>query len=113
MDELVKKLSTGSHPVEVDLRPERTPAALKRSLENGYVLVKFTGTRGGTVLGFKVTADSMDLSKADFAAGCGQLRIWGDLSLNYTKVTCIAEIDLESLTGSGRLQPLDAGTAAV
>jgi hypothetical protein len=42
-----------------------------RTGEMGYVLVKFTETRGGTELGFPLDRDATDLSKADFNNGTG------------------------------------------
>jgi hypothetical protein len=104
MDSLVEKLSQGTHPVEVDLRPEKTATALKRCIDNGYVHVKFTETRGGTVLGIKL--NQTDLSRADFTESSGSIRLSGRLSLNYVEVECIADIDLQTLTGRGWLDPV-------
>jgi hypothetical protein len=46
VDELVKRLSEGDHPV-IASRAESV-VELKESIERGYVLIKFTETRGGT-----------------------------------------------------------------
>jgi hypothetical protein len=112
MSELVQKLSTGNHPVIVSLRPTRSAAAFKECLDRGYVLVKFTDTRGGTELGVKLDPDATDLSKADFVDPAGSVSLAGDLTLDYVRVRCSAEIDLATLTGTGRLQPLDPAPAS-
>lgn len=106
MSELVAKLSAGTHPVVVSLRPTPSVQAFKECLDRGYVLVKFTETRGGTELGVRLDPAVTDLASADFSAGRGLVRLAGDLTLDYVRVRCSAEIDLATLAGSGRLQPL-------
>lgn len=106
MSELVQRLSVGDHPVEVSLRPERTPKALRECLDRGYVHIKFTGTRGGTELGMPFDATASDVSQADFENGSGHLTIVGALRLDFVDVRCIAQIDLPSMTGTGHLVPL-------
>jgi len=70
-DELVTRLSQGSHPVEASLRPKRTVQALKERIDMGYVHIKFTGTRGGTELGVRLDPEALNLSTADFEQGTG------------------------------------------
>jgi hypothetical protein len=70
------------------------------------VHIKFTGTRGGTELGVPVDRQRSDVSGADFDAETGRLTIAGDLTLDYVRVRCVAEIELPSLTGVGHLEPL-------
>ena len=106
MHDLVERLSQGQHPVEVSLRPDRTVTALRESLDRGYVYVRFTGTRGGTELGVPVDRERTDLSRADFDTQAGSLTLVGELTLDFTKVRCIADIELPSLEGHGRLEPL-------
>jgi len=106
MADLVQRLSEGNHRVEVTLRPERTLEAFKECLDRGYVHLKFTDTRGGTELGVPLDAARTDLSGADFAAAQGHVRIVGNLTLDFVKVRCIAEIDLPALSGNGRLEML-------
>ncbi|MBF2002248.1 MAG: MbtH domain protein [Synechococcales cyanobacterium M58_A2018_015] len=106
MNELVQRLSTGRHPVEASLRPERSAAALKASIERGYVHIKFTNTRGGTDLGMRFDPDASDLSQADFEQSTGSVRLVGYLTLNSDPVKCIADIDLSTLTGEGHLEPI-------
>jgi uncharacterized protein YbdZ (MbtH family) len=105
---LVDRLSTGDHPIVVSQRPEPTVKALKDAIDSGYVRVKFTETQGGTELGFKVDKDASELGNADFEAGTGKVRVVGGLTLDYTKVRCIAEIDLERLAGVGHLEKVEA-----
>ncbi len=103
MNELVQRLSEGSHPVSVG-GPQPTLEELhKRVTELQYVFIKFTATRGGTDLGVRVDSGATDLSHANFDLGTGSAHIEGTLTLNYIKVRCIADIDLATLKGTGHL----------
>jgi hypothetical protein len=104
MSDLVQRLSVGDHPVEVSLRPQRTVKALKECLDRGFVHVRFTNTRGGTELGLPIDKERSDLSGADFDGETGRVKLVGSLTLDYVKVRCIADVDLASLQGSGRLE---------
>jgi len=108
MNELVQRLSQGNHPVEASLRPEKTVAALKESIDRSYVHIKFTNTKGGTELGVKLDPEASNFNSADFERQAGKVHLVGDLTLNYVKVRCIADIDLETLAGSGHLEPIEA-----
>jgi hypothetical protein len=112
MSDLVQRLSIGEHPVEASVRPERTVNALRECLDRGYVHIKFTGTRGGTELGMPIDAERSDFGPADFEHESGRLTIVGELVLDYVKVRCIATIELPSLTGVGRLEPLGQAVEA-
>ena len=101
---LVDRLSAGDHKIVVSQRPEPTVKALKEAIDNGYVRVKFTETKGGTELGFKVDAGASDLTGGNFDEGTGKVRLVGGLTLDYVKVRCIAEIDLKTLEGVGHLE---------
>ncbi len=103
IESLPVRLSRGDHPVEAGLRPERTVAELKASVDRGYVHVKFTDTRGGTELGVELDPDASRFDGADFQKGTGKIHVEGNLTLDYVKVRCIADIELESLAGTGRL----------
>jgi uncharacterized protein YbdZ (MbtH family) len=100
---LVDKLSEGSHPVEAGLRPERTVKLFKEAIDRNYVHIKFTNTKGGTELGVTLDRDGCDFNRADFENCTGTVHIEGGLTLDYVKVRCIADIDLTSLQGQGRL----------
>jgi hypothetical protein len=106
MSDLPYRLSQGTHPIEVSLRPEKTIKALKACLDRGYVHIRFTDTRGGTELGVPVDTARSDLTQADFEQETGSLRLVGQLTLDYVPVRCIAEIDVRSLAGQGHLEIL-------
>jgi uncharacterized protein YbdZ (MbtH family) len=105
-DDLVSRLSKGEHLVESSLRPEKTVQALKERIDLGYVHIKFTETRGGTELGVRLDREALDLSQADFEGQKGTVHLEGELTLNYVKVRCIADIDLQTLAGKGHLAPV-------
>lgn len=118
MDELVQRLSAGDHPVALSLRSDRAIDELKQQIDRGYVHIKFTGTRGGTELGVHLDKDACELDAIDFEQGTGRARFVGDLTLNYVRVRCVADVDVRTLAGSGRLQPIadarvDAPSGAV
>lgn len=107
MNELVQRLSQGNHPVEASLKPEKTVAALKESIDRGYVHIKFTNTKGETDLGVRLDHEVSSLKEADFEHQVGKVHLVGNLTLNYVKVRCIADIDLETLEGKGYLEPIE------
>lgn len=107
MNELVQRLSQGDHPVEVSLRPSKTAAALKERIDLGYVHLKFTDTKGGTDLGVRLDREASNLSQANFEQQTGKAHLVGDLTLNYVKVRCVADLDLETLEGTGHLEPVE------
>ena len=106
MNDLVKRLSEGSHPVEVSLRPERTVKLFREMLDRGHVLVKFTQTRGGTELGVPLDKSRSDLTQADFDSESGRVRVCGELTLDYVPVRVVADIELPSMEGQGHLEIL-------
>jgi hypothetical protein len=106
MNELVQRLSQGTHPVEASLRPSKTASAFKESIDCGYVHIKFTNTKGGTELGVRLDTEASNLKEADFESATGKVRLVGNLTLNYEKVRCIADIDLKTLEGKGHLEPI-------
>ena len=107
MNELVQRLSEGDRPVEASLRPEKTVAALKESINHGYVQIKFTDTQGGTDLGIRLDREASHWGEADFDQQTGRVHLVGNLTLNYVKVQCIAGIELETLEGKGYLKPME------
>ena len=100
---LVDRLCKGDHPVEAGLRPEKTVKLFKEAIDRGYVHIKFTKTKGGTELGVRLDRDFCNLSGADFENGRGSVRLEGGLTLDYVKVKCVADLDLATLEGTGRL----------
>src|SRR5689334_5578196 len=106
MSELVKKLANGKHPVAA--QAYKTVSELKAALDRGFVLIKFTETKGGTELGVRLDSSKSDLSKGDFQSSKGSVRIAGNLTLDYVGVCMVADINLENLKGTGCLEVLDA-----
>jgi hypothetical protein len=111
MNELTERLTVdqpiimgGADPTVEELR--------ERTGEMGYVLVKFTETRGGTELGFPLDRDATDVSGANFDEGTGSVHVEGHLILNDDPVRCVANIDLATLKGSGRLKLEEKAAAA-
>lgn len=100
---LVDKLCEGDHPIIASLRPEKTVQAFKERLDLGYVHIKFTETKGGTELGIRLDREATDLSELDLENQTGKAHLEGELTLDYVKVRCIADIDLPTLAGKGRL----------
>jgi hypothetical protein len=68
------------------------------------VNIKFTDTRGGTEIGLRLDSAASDTTGADIEGHKGKVRIAGNLTLNYQPVRLVAEVALETLMGSGRLQ---------
>jgi hypothetical protein len=105
---LVDRLCEGDHPVEAGLRPEKTVRLFKEAIDRDYVHIKFTQTRGGTELGVRLDRNACDFSKADFENGSGTVHVEGGLTLDYVKVRCIADMELATLEGKGRLVKVEA-----
>ncbi|MFI2352091.1 hypothetical protein ACH492_34895 [Streptomyces sp. NPDC019443] len=111
MDELTQRLSA-EQPVAVG-GPKPTLEELRVRLEDiGTVFVKFTGTRGGTDLGIRLDREASDLAGADFDKGSGTVHIEGTLILNDDPVRCVADIDLATLEGTGRLVVVERSEVA-
>ena len=102
-DDLVTRLATGDHPVEVGLRPEKSAEAFKASIDRGYVYVKFPETKGDLELGVRLDTQASDWSQADFSKATGSVHVEGALTLNYVKVRVVADFQLNTLTGIGHL----------
>ncbi len=101
MSDLVERLSSGTHPVSA--ARYKSGDEFAAAVARGFVLVKFTGTRGGTELGFKIDKER---STIDFANPSGKIQLVGPLTLDYVPVECVVEIDVHSREGAGALRPL-------
>jgi uncharacterized protein YbdZ (MbtH family) len=110
---LVDKLCEGDHPIEVGLRPEKSVNRFKEAIDRDYVHIKFTQTQGGTELGFRLDRSASDFSAADFENGKGAAHIEGNLTLDYVKVKCVADIDLSNLAGTGHLVKVEIKEVSV
>jgi hypothetical protein len=70
------------------------------------VHIRFADTKGGTELGFSLDPEATDIRQADFDKGSGSVRLVGNLTLDYVKVRCVANIELETLSGRGHLETI-------
>ena len=107
MSELPHKLAQGEHRVIYPSRLDDPIQELKDSIDRDYVHVKFTETRGGTELGFKLDPEHSNLDGADWENKSGKIRLAGNLTLDYVKVRCEAELEIPSLEGTGHLVILE------
>ncbi len=105
MDSLVKLLAEGRHPILFESRIDDF-SEIKERLDQGFVMVTFTGTRGGTELGINIDTKLSNFDSANFETKKGSLRIIGTCELNYQKVRCFAEVDLSTKKGVGHLELL-------
>jgi hypothetical protein len=103
VNELVERIAREDHPVVVG-GPSPQVADLQERIEQlGYVFIKFPGTRGGTDLGLRLDRAATQTAQADFAHGTGRIHIDGTLTLDFVPVRCVADIDLATLAGTGRI----------
>jgi len=100
-DNLVGFLSDGDHPVQA------TAQSVEQFLERiktGFVHIKFTDTRGGTEIGVRLDAATSDTTHADLDARKGNVRIAGNLTLNYQPLRLVADVALDTLMGTGHFE---------
>lgn len=112
MTDLPAQLSQGNTRVTFRARREDARAELREAVDRGYVHVLFTETQGGTEVGFPLDEAQSELAGAGWERGEGTVRLAGDLNLDGVPVRCVAEIDLASLQGVGRLEPRAPAAAA-
>ena len=105
---LVERLCEGDHPIEVILRPERTLSLLRDAIDRAYVQVRFMETAGGTEVGLRLDNEKSIFALAPAGDREGTLHIEGNLTLDFVKVKCVADIDLNSMDGRGRLVKLES-----
>jgi hypothetical protein len=103
VSQLVEFLCKGDHPIEATLR-EKTREAMSEAIARGHVPIKFTDTRGGTELVVPLDLSRSDLRAIENKNGSSEIRVVGDLTLDYVRVTCVARIDLATLQGEGHLE---------
>ena len=106
INELVQRLSEGKHEVVIGHR-EEPYEEIKQRIEDGYIHIKFTQTKGGTELGINVDLNNTNVKELDFNKKKGSLHIEGTTNLNYNLVRCIADIDLATRQGEGYLQVIE------
>ncbi len=103
LNELVVRLSK-EQEVET-ARPEKTAKALKECIDRDYVHVMFKKT--GTEVGVQLYRPDCRFDEGDFENSKGKVHIEGGLILNYDKVRVVADIDLTTCEGTGKLVPVD------
>jgi hypothetical protein len=54
----------------------------------------------------KLDPNSGSLVQNDWEGADGTFHLEGDLTVNYRKVRCIADIELKTFAGRGRLEPV-------
>lgn len=106
MSELPHKLAKGEHKVIISAIRDNPQEEFKAAVERNYVHVKFTETRGGTELGFRLDPEHSDFSKGDIDKGTGEVTVAGNLKLDGVPVRCVATVGLESMEGQGHLEIL-------
>lgn len=102
LNELVVRL-TKEQPVET-ARPEKTAKALKECVDRDYVHVMFKNT--GTEVGIQLDRPNCKFDTGNFENATGSVHLEGGLILNYDKVRCVADIDLTTCEGKGKLVPV-------
>ena len=113
MSELVQKEAKGDHRIIFRAIRDNPVEELKQCIDRDFVHLKFTETKGGTELGFRLDRERSDLSGGDFETGKGQIHLEGNLSLDYVKVRIVGDVDLESMEGTGHLEILEEEEEAV
>lgn len=111
MNELPLKLSQGDHRVTYRARRGDARLELKEAIDQKYVHVLFTETRGGTELGFTLDEALSNLSAADWEKREGTVHLVGKLKLDGVPVRCVADIDVNTVEGTGRLEILEPSPA--
>lgn len=107
MDDLVDRLvKNKKNPIIFEPRTSDVDE-LKMRLENGFVLVKFTNTAGGTELGLTLDTSLTNSNEADLDKLTGQLSLSGMCELNSYRVRCIVKVNLETMHGEGYLELVD------
>jgi hypothetical protein len=112
MTDLPDLLSRGNTKVTFRARRGDARAELREAIDRKYVHVLFTETQGGTELGFQLDEAQSDLTGADWERGKGTVRLAGDLKLDGVPLRCVAEIDLASVEGVGRLEVREVSATA-
>ena len=102
-EDLVTRLCRGEQSVEVRTFPEKSPLALKESIDRNYVYIRFPNTKGGTELGIRIDPTELGQDTANFEKPEGVVKLAGNLTLDYVRLHCSSEIDLKTLAGTARL----------
>jgi hypothetical protein len=106
MSELAERLSRGAGKITYRPRRDDARTELRAALEREYVHLLFTGTQGGTELGFRPDPARSRVSVASWERGEGSIHLEGELNLDGVPVYCVADLDLRTMEGTGRLEVL-------
>jgi hypothetical protein len=102
VNDLVERLSK-----EQPIKPEGEETTLKElqeRIELGYIDILFTET--DTDLGMDLYEPECSIPKDILKSGKGNIKTVGYFTLNYDKVMCTANINLQTLEGTGYLTPV-------
>jgi hypothetical protein len=113
MSELAHRFSQGPHKILYRPRGDQARTEFRADVERDYVHLLFTGAAGEIELGFPSDRARSDLSGANWDAGEGSIHLEGDLGLNGIPVRCVADLDLRTMEGVGRLDLLAPATKGV
>lgn len=102
-NDLVNRLAQGEHAIAAG-GPAPSIEQLKESIDRQYVFINFTDTVGGTHLGIQLDPGASTMQGADFTHGTGVVHLEGSCVLDDVSLRCIADIDLATLSGTGRVQ---------
>lgn len=103
MNELVRQLSEKPYRIQANKR-NASSQALKERIDLGYIHIYFEDT--ATEIGMRIAPGESDLSGADFGNGIGLVHLKGYLILNFERVCCSADIELQDLKGTAMLMPV-------
>jgi len=103
---LIEFLCEGSHSIDLGWRKETDLDVVIESIRRKYLYIRFMDTRGGTEIGVNLIENKCDFTLAELEKGIDQIYVEGTLSLNFEKVICIADINLRTLKGFGKLKRL-------
>jgi hypothetical protein len=110
--DLVSRLAADAHPVALRVWPQPTTGALLDRVRAGVVHVTFVSTDGGTDLPVRLGPDAKALILAALAEGLRTVRISGQTTVDDVDVACVADVDVATLSGTAKLQPIHDSRAA-
>ncbi|MEL7003770.1 MAG: MbtH domain protein [Bacteroidota bacterium] len=101
MNDLVERLSSQSYDIEA-ARPEKTVKTFQECVDRDYVHIMFKQTQ--TELGIKLDRKKCDFSSCNLNEGMGKVHLEGGVTLNFETVRVVADLDLRTLEGQGKLK---------
>jgi hypothetical protein len=101
-DSLVSFLTAGEQPVVMDRYSSALDVA--EAAQDGVLLLRCTGTRGGSELTFELAAAEAGEAARAIRAGQPRFELQGTLTLNDADLQVSASIDRENLSGTARFR---------